>query len=152
MLPFAHSITIADNLPSGVTVTPLYTTSSGSYVLPSDAETIEKPEGTETRSHCVAAAAEKSNGAKLIWFSSNGFSTDDMNQVVGGGNYTTFLNAATWVCGQSSSISTTPVSLMSESLTFGKATAGLLVIILVILLPLLFVGFGLFCVIRRKRR
>ena len=152
LLPFAHGINIADSLPAGVSATPLYTTSSSAYTVPIDAETIEMPEGAEAHSFCVGAVAENTIGAKLIWIASNGFTSDSMNQAVSGGNYTAFVACTNWVCGESDIPSAPPLALATGTLSVSAASAGLLSVILIFILPLLFIGYGLFCVIRRKKR
>lgn len=152
ILPFAHGINIADSLPTGLNVTPLYTTSSGAYTIAIDAETVQMPEGAEARSICVGAVAENAANGKLIWIASNGFTVDSMNQAISGGNYATFVACANWVCGESDIPSASPLALTTGTLSVSATSAGLLSVILIFLIPLLFVGYGLFCVIRRKRR
>ena len=152
ILPWAHGITIADSLPSGVSVTPLYATSSGAYMIPIDAETVEMPEGVEAQSFCVGAVAGNAANGKLIWIASGSFITDSANQVTGGGNYSTFVACANWVCGERDIPSATPLTLTTGTLSVGATSAGLLSVILIFILPLLFIGYGLFCVIRRKKR
>ena len=152
ILPFAHGINIADSLPSGVSAAPLYTTSSGAYTIPIDAKTVEMPEGAETQSFCVGVVAENRANGKFIWIASNGFTDDSANQAISGGNYTAFVACAGWVCGESDIPSATPLALEKETLSVSAASAGLLSVILIFILPLFLIGYGLFCVIRRKRR
>ena len=152
MLPFAHGIAVSERLPDGITVSPLFSTSTQSYILPIDAETVKQPEDTELRSFCVGAVSQNTNGGKLIWISSNGFLNDSADQMVSGGNAKTFSAIAKWVCDAKSAPSSSPLPLSTARLTIPTSTAGLLSIIIIFLLPLGFIGYGLFYVIRRKKR
>ncbi len=153
VLPFAHGIRMNSELPNGIKTTSLFSTSSEAYMVPVNAETVEKTEDSEVRSYCVGAISQNTSGGGLIWVASNGFTADSPNTVGGGANYSTFLSAVTWVCGESTSATnTTPVSLVSERLEVSQTSAGLLSVILTILLPLAIVGYGGFCLSRRKKK
>ncbi len=154
IVPVSHGIGISESLPDGVSVTQLFTSSAGSYLLPADAEKLQKPEGAESRAFCVGAVAQKTNGAKLIWFAIDGeaFMSSSANQVVGGGNHTAFLNAVHWICGESNLPTTELIPLNTNPLTVSETSSGLLSVILTIVLPLICIGFGMFCIIRRKKR
>ena len=61
-LPLAHPIVTADELPEGVTVTPLLTTSSVAYTVPIDATSTDKTEASVEGQFVVSAIAENANG------------------------------------------------------------------------------------------
>lgn len=152
MLPFAHGIRFAEPLPEGISASPLLSTSSAAYLLDIDAETLAKPEDTELRSFCVGGVSQNAVGGKLIWFPSNGLTNDSGNQAVNGGNYAFLVKCAEWVCGSEVTTATAPLPLSTPRLSVTTSTAGLLALIIIFLIPLGFIGYGLFFVIRRRRK
>ncbi len=150
-LPFAHGITISSSLPQGVTVTPIYSTSDGAYLVSLEAETLEKPEEAEAHTIHTGVMAENSAGGRLIWLASNGFLDDSVNQT-SGTNQAAFMTAVTTICGTGDIPTVAPIDLSASTLTVDATTAGLLSTILVILVPLSVMAYGAVCVVRRKRR
>lgn len=153
LLPFAHSIEFATELPTGTEVTPLFTTSESAYIIPLEASTPEKPEGAETASFCVGAVATNANGGTLVWIPCTNFLSDTADGMSSGGNGALLGNAVTWLCGEIEAAPTAPVlPLVTETLTVNAITAGLLSFLITIVIPCAIVGFGIFHIIRRKKR
>lgn len=153
LLPVAHSIVASPALPSGTTVTPLFSTSNSAYIVPLDATTPEKPEGAETAAYCVGAISENAEGGALIWIPCTNFFFDKANEMSASGNGTLLNTIVTWVCGESDSAPTAPVlPLVTQTLSVNKTTAGILSFMVTLVLPGAIVGFGIFHTLRRKKR
>lgn len=153
LLPFAHGIEFAEALPTGAIFTPILTTSEVAYVIPLDASTPEKPDDAETKSFCVGAVSEISGGGRLIWIPCTNFFSDTANDMSSGGNGALLDATVTWICGEGEKAATAPVlPLVTETLTVGTGTAGLLSFFITLVIPGAIVGFGLFRIIKRKRR
>lgn len=153
LLPVAHNIVASATLPAGTTVTPLFSTSDSAYIVPLDATTPEKPEGAETAAYCVGAISESAEGGALIWIPCTNFFFDAANEMSASGNGTLLNNIVTWVCGESEAAPTAPVlPLVTQTLTVSTATAGILSFLVTLVLPGTIIGFGIFHVIRRKKR
>ncbi len=153
MLPEAHGIRIEETLPAGVSVTPLFTTSDSAYIIATDAETIELPEGQTPAAHHVGVVAEAQNGSALVWVSSYGITNDSANSYAASGNYVYFLSAVKWLCEAEDNISAiTPLTLSTPRLTVPTASAGLWAILLILLVPISVFVAGLVYWLRRRRK
>jgi ABC-2 type transport system permease protein len=158
MLPDCHPIAVAEKLPEGVTVTPLFTTSDKAVTVSLDKSVTLTAAG---KSH-VAVAATKSvatadgtaKTASLTWYASANSFTDTAAEGSQGGNY--YFYAATMSLMSESFTSAymklTPVALQTESLEVSDGAALAIFAITVILLPLLLLTVGIVIWVRRKRR
>lgn len=158
MLPDCHPIAVAEKLPEGVTVTPLFTTSDKAVTVSLDKSATLTAAG---KSH-VAVAATKSvatadgtaKTASLTWYASANSFTDTAAEGSQGGNY--YFYAATMSLMSESFTSAymklTPVALQTESLEVSDGAALTMFAITVILLPLLLLTVGIVIWVRRKRR
>ena len=151
LLTFSHGIQTIETA-EGVTVSPLFTTSQSAYMLPIDAETLQQPEDTELTAFCVSAVSQNAAGGKLIWIASNGLTNDSANQAINGGNYAFFTECARWVCESGTIPTANPLPLSTPRLEVETTTAALLSAIIIFIIPLSFIGYGLFFVIRRKKK
>lgn len=158
MLPDCHAIGVAEKLPAGVTVTPLFTTSDKAVLVSLDKSTTL----TEAGKHHVAVAATKSvttaegttKTAGLTWFASANAFTDTAAEGSKGGNYY-FYAATVSLMGErftSAYEDLTPVSLRTESLKVDSLPALIIFIVTVVLIPLALLTVGIVIWIRRKRR
>ena len=157
-LPNCHPIAVAEKLPEGVTVTPLFTTSDKAVTVSLDKSVTLTAAG---KSH-VAVAATKSvatadgtaKTASLTWYASANSFTDTAAEGSQGGNY--YFYAATMSLMSESFTSAymklTPVALQTESLEVSDGAALTIFAVTVILLPLLLLTVGIVIWVRRKRR
>lgn len=158
-MPNAHGIAAAGSLPSGVTVTPLFTTSDKA-VRVSLADRSAKL--GETGKHYVAVAATKSIAladgtaatADLTWYASADAMTDTVAEATSGGNYyyygaTLSFMSETFTSGYENLAG---VSLQSEYLEVTNGTMLLIGAVTVLLIPGGLLTAGLVIWVRRKRR
>ena len=153
MLPYAHGIQIASELPSGVNATAIFTTSTSSYIVATDAETTARPEGQTTAPHHVGVVAEATNGSQFIWFSSSGITDEEANYYTANGNFLYFVSAAKSLSKTENSVSTiVPMTLTTPHLVVPAASAGIWSIVLIFLIPsaILIIGF-VYWIKRRKK-
>lgn len=153
LLPSAHGISIAETLPNGVSVTELFMTSDSSYLIDLNAETIERPEGQESKKHTLGAVATAENGSALIWISSFGLTDDTANSYTSGGNQSYFLSAIQWLCETEDEVSPyAPITLTTPRLTLTAASAGLWSIVLIFLIPIAILATGFVYWLKRRKK
>ena len=160
LMPIAQGLTVADELPDGVTVSELLTTSSSSFSKTEgyNITTYEKEDGDIDGPFALAVAIEavtdSEETAQIVWFSSASVADDSANQMVSGGNRDLFLNALNWLCGQDDAASLTirSKSLSYDYLTIPTGTVSMLTVLTIGIIPLCYLGVGIYIHIRRKRR
>ena len=160
LLPIAQGLTVSDELPDGVSVTELLTTSSAAFskVAGYDLTTYEKEDGDIDGPFALAVAIEAESdtdeAAQIVWISSASILDDSANQMVSGGNRDLFLNALSWLCGQDDegSLTIRSMSLSYDYLTIPTGTVSLLTVLSIGIIPLCYLGIGIYIHIRRKRR
>ena len=148
----SHALLKSENIPEGVTVTPLFTTTDSAYAKKNtDFENISY-ESDDRKGPFLSAAAVTAGEGKAVWFASGYICEDSADQIVSGGNSNTFLNAFGWCCEKTSSVSVRTISLSVEPLTVTESSANTWLIIVCILIPLSAVGIGLVIWMRRRAR
>jgi ABC-2 type transport system permease protein len=159
-MPNSHAIAVAETLPSGVVVTPLFTTSDkANRVSVSDTSVTLSTAGKQH----VAVAAVKSiplddgttDTAHITWYGSAEAFTDKYAEATSGGNYYYFAATLSFMSESFSSAyeNLSAVPLTGESLS--GLTNGAVVIIglvTVILLPVGLLVTGIVIWVKRKRR
>ena len=159
-MPNSHAITSAPTLPTGVSVTPLFTTSetANRVSLADPSQTL----GTAGKLH-VAVAATRSvsradgtaDTANLAWFGSAEALTDTVSTKTSGGNYyyytATISSMSEPFISAYENLSAVPLS--GESLTgLTDGAVFLLGAVVVLILPAALLTTGIVIWVRRKRR
>ena len=141
LLSIAQGLTVSDNLPDGVSVTQLLTTSASAFSKQIDDGTLttfDKEEGDVDGPFALAVAVtaeiDDDTQFNIVWVSSSS------------------LNALSWMCGQEEGITIHAKSLTADYLTVDSATASTMTAVIVAVIPLCCLGAGLFIWIRRKRQ
>lgn len=151
MLPFAHSISISETMPSGVKAISLLVTSAEAYIIPTDATSLEKPADQDARMHDVGVIAKAQNGSAILWISSEGIADATANSYVSGGNYSFLTSMVSWLCEPPETTVGTPIVLSVEFLTVPTSSAAIISIILILIIPLT-IGIGGFVFWLRRRK
>ena len=151
MLPFAHSISIKDSMPSGVKAITLLATSAQAYIIPTDATSMEKPADQNAKAHNVGVIAKSQNGSSILWISSEGITDDNANSYVSGGNYSFLSSITAWMCDPPTASTGTPIALSVDFLTVPTSSATVISILLIIAIPLT-IGIGGFVYWLRRRK
>ena len=90
--------------------------------------------------------------SRLVWIGSTGITDDDANARVSGGNQDLFLNALDWLCDQEQSVTIHAKTLGTNYLTMSDATANILSILVLAVIPGTLLALGMILNVRRKRR
>ena len=152
IVPMAHGITRAENVPAGITIAPLFSTSAASYAVAADAQSLQKPADAAERSYWVGATAVGGNGGKLVWLSSAVAITDEAHRLTGS-NYTYVSAMSTWLCPRDTILeSVAPISMEDPVLVVSAGATLLWSGIFILAIPLCFIITGLVIWIRRRRR
>lgn len=155
LLPVAQGLTVSDELPDGVSVSQLLTSSGSSFSKAAgySLTSYEKEEGDIDGPFALAVAVtDSSTGAGIVWVSSSALLDDQSNSQVSGANRDMFINSISWLCGQEESISIRAKSLSSDTLTVSSAAGSAYTLTVVGILPLGCLAVGMVVWIRRKRR
>ena len=151
LLPSAHAIEISDT--AGITASPIFNTSSASYVIAIDAASAEKPEDTEEASYPIGVIAEATNGSAITWISSGAFLDDTANQYSSGGNYAYASAITSYLCGvDTSSAAVNALTLTSETLSINNGALAIIALLIVAVVPLSVIIIGTVYCYRRKMR
>lgn len=155
LLPLAHPIKVLDNSDSSAIAIKILNTSSAGYTK-SNAESMEnlqKQAGDEEGKYSVGVTitdtVEKGE-TKIAWFSSAHLLSDNINQMVSGGNRDLFLNAVNWICDREEGIAIHAKSLQSEALTIPTGIRNMWSIIFVFIIPILFIAAGIYVLYKRR--
>ncbi len=132
----------------GVATRPVMTTSQNGYIVSADNAETGKPvlKGTVP----IAATSEKSD-AKIAVFGSNLYFVDALFREADLANKELFLNALEWLNNQKVNTGIRPKSLAGSLLTISEKQSYMIVGV-VVALPILIIGFGIYVFIRRKHK
>lgn len=159
LLPIAGGLILSGNAPETATVTDLLATSDSAFSKSAGYKltTYEKESGDIDGAFSLAVAVEdcinETETAHIVWISSSALLDDSTNQMVSGGNQDFFLNAIGWMCEQDeSTISIRSKSLSYEYLTINSSAVSNLSLLIVGIIPISYLGIGIYTWVRRKRR
>ena len=177
LAPEAQAIRVADELPEGVTVSELLTTSDSAYIKSEgyDMTTLDKEDGDETGSFVLAAAASRtvtgaSDGeetddtektaagtseaeSRLVWLSCPMLlMTDDLDQITMGGNGQFALGCLTWLADQDTTALIAAKSLMLEGLSLSSGQVTFWAGVFMVAVPLVLLILGITVTLKRRRR
>ncbi len=153
-VPIAQGLLVED-VPSGVTVTELLISSDSAFSKPEgyamtdytkDSDDIDGP-------FALAVAVEESaTGAAAVWVTSGYLADAQTNAEVSGANLDFFLNGLNWLCcGEESTYTIHAKSVDYSYLTMDGSTAGVLMLLVVVIIPAAFLGVGVVIWYRRRR-
>lgn len=160
LLNGAHGILAKEELPDGVTVTELLSSSATAYskLAGSSLETYDKETGDIDGPFAIAALATKNAGAEdesnVIWVGSPTLVDDTMNNYVSGGNQDLLLNMLSFLCEPEAEEYTIHAKTLGNNkyLTMESGTSALLAICVVAIIPVAFLACGVVIWFRRKRK
>ena len=134
-------------------VTELLTTSAQSYSKAAGyaLETYDWEEDDAEGPFAVAVSIEEEGGGQIVWFASDQFLADEYNALSSGANLDLAVNALSSLVGESDAMAIRSRSLRYNYLTIDSATASLLQVLMIGGFPLLFLGIGIYVVLRRRR-
>ena len=160
MLYGAHGIQVSEDLSTDLVVTDLMSTSVGAFSKRAGAnmENFNRTDGDINGPFAVAALSTKDEGAdtesNVIWVGSSTLVDDTVNNYVSGGNMDAFLNMLSYLCDPEAAEMTIHAKPISNTkyLTMGSTTVAILTAVVLIIIPMGYLGCGLVTWIRRKRQ
>lgn len=158
LIPEAHGLTISQQLPENTTVTSLLDTSDAAYSKLGSwpLETSEKEDGDIDGPFSIAVAIQQkvsqTESANILWISSINLLSGDVNSVISGGNLNLFMNCINWVSEHTDRLSIRPKNQDVQYLTINSASASTMTLLVVGIIPLCFLGIGIYLFIRRKQK
>ena len=152
IMPTARGLVVNETSGSG-TVTELLTTSMDSFskIAGYDLSTYDREEGDIDGPFTVAVSIESSNDGKIVWFASSDFLDDMYNAYSSGANVDLSMNALSSLIGEREAIAIRSKSLNYNYLTISESTGSLLKVTMIGVFPLLYLGIGIWVVVRRRR-
>lgn len=156
--PYALAMKKAENVDDSVSVFTFMETTKGAYAKPLDAEltSYNKEEGDTEGPLIVGARVvktlEEDKSATLYVFSCGNIFTASASSMVSGGNLKLFSNLITDSVNIENNISIPVKSYDVQYLTLTDANVAWWRNVTIILIPLAFLGFGLFTFLRRRRK
>lgn len=152
IMPISRGLVVNESSGNG-TVTELLITSMDSFskIAGYDLSTYDKEEGDIDGPFAVAVSVENSNEGKIVWFASSEFLDDMYNAYSSGANVDMAMNALSSLIGEREAIAIRSKSLNYNYLTISESTSSLLKVIMIGVFPLLYLGIGIWVVLRRRK-
>ena len=152
ILPLSVGLTVGEDTGSAV-VTQLLTTSEASYSKADGyaMETYDWEEGDAEGPFALAVSVEDDSGGQIVWFTSDQFLTDDYNALSSGANQDLVMNALSSLIGEDEAMAIRSRSLSYNYLTISAAAASTLQVLMIGVFPLLFLGTGIYIVLKRRQ-
>ncbi len=152
LMPGALGLTVMENPGSG-TVTELLTTSDTAYSKPAGygMTDYEKEDGDIDGPFALAVAIDTAGEGKVVWFTSSYFLEDMYNAASSGANANLGMNALSSLIGETEAMAIRSKSLNYNYLTISGSAASLLKVTMIGVFPLLYLGIGIWVVLRRRR-
>lgn len=135
-------------------VTELLTTSETAFSKMAGYElsSFDKEEGDVDGPFAVAVSVACENDGQMVWFSSANFLDDLYNAYSSGANLDLAMNALSSLIGESEAVAIRSKSLSYNYLTISESTAAFLKTVMIGVFPLLFLGVGIYVIVRRRRQ
>ncbi len=158
VIPIAQGLRFYGEQPASVTAVPLFITSESSYAkLSGSGSSFQKEEGDIDGPFFLGMAfeeeTENNSISRAVWIPTAHITNESVNEMSSGANEELFLNAVDWLCGQDESvIAVRSKNLTEDHLRIDSRTATVLSVLIIGVLPILYLGIGLYLRIRRKRR
>ena len=152
IMPISLGLTVTENSGSG-TVTELLTTSGMAYskLAGYGMTDYEKDEGDIDGSFALAVSIETAGEGQILWFTSSYFLDDMYNATSSGANANLGMNALSSLTGETEAMAIRSKSLNYNYLTINSSTASLLKALMTSVFPLLYLGIGVWVVLKRRR-
>ena len=152
IMPISLGLTVTENTGSG-TVTELLTTSYTSYskLAGYSMTDYEKEDGDIDGPFALAVSIDTAGEGEIVWFTSSYFLDDMYNATSSGANANLGMNALSSLIGETEAMAIRSKSLNYNYLTISESAASLLKVAMIGVFPLLYLGIGIWVVLRRRR-
>ncbi len=153
LMSIANGLTVSGSNGTG-TVTELLTTTYSSFSKAAgySLNTYEKEDGDTDGPFALAVAVEDSSGGGLVWFASNDFLSNDINNASSGANSDLAMNALASLVGETEAMAISSKSLNYNYLTITEAVSSFLKVLMIGVVPLAYLGIGIGVIVSKRRR
>ena len=148
IMPASLGLTV--NNGSGA-VTELMTTSDLSFSKLDGYDTYERADGDVDGPFAVSISIETAGEGGIVWFTSSNFLDDLYNAYSSGANADMAMNALASLIGETEAMAIRSKSLNYNYLTISDSAASTLKVTMIGVFPLLYLGTGVWVVLRRRR-
>lgn len=151
LMPLAQGLTVTDTTGA---VTSLLTTSDDSFSKTAGyaLETYEKEENDMDGPFATAVSVACGNGGQIVWFSSSYLLDEMYNSYSSGANLDLGMNTLSSMIGEREAVAIRSKSLNYSYLTISASTASYLKRMMIGAIPLVFLGYGIYVIVSRRRR
>lgn len=151
IVPIAQGLTVGET--ENATVTALMTTSNTAFSKAAGyaLTTYEKEDGDTDGPFALAVSIQTQGDGQVIWVASSVILEEGYNAYSSGANLNFAMNALTTLAGQSEAVSIRSKSLSYNYLTISESAASMLKIGLIGLIPGLFLLYGIFEAVERRK-
>ena len=152
IMPISLGLTVTENSGSGA-VTELLATSYAAYSKPAGYSMTgyEKEDGDIDGPFALAVSIDTAGDGEIVWFTSSHFLEDMYNATSSGANANLGMNALSSLIGETEAMAIRSKSLNYNYLTISESAASLLKVAMIGVFPLLYLGAGIWVVLRRRR-
>lgn len=111
----------------------------------------DKEEGDIDGPFALAVSIDTAGEGQIVWFTSSLFLEDAYNMTSSGANINLGMNALSSLIGETEAMAIRSKSLNYNYLTISDSTASLLKVTMIGVFPLLYLGIGVYVVLKRRR-
>ena len=162
VIPICKGMTVQSDVRSTLTVENMMSTTDSAYAKTNiKSQTVDKEDGDINGPFSVALSvkdsyAEKTKGTghatEIVVFGSVSFETSSFLETNQFGNRTVLLNSLSYLAGQETTTLAIPTrSLQQESVQIQESDRIFFTVLLVVIIPLILLGSGLFIWIKRRK-
>jgi ABC-2 type transport system permease protein len=150
ILPLSQGLEVDSSI--GGTVTELLTTSDSAFSKAAgfDLDTYEKEDDDIDGPFTLAVSIETSGGGQMIWFSASDFLSDMYNAYSSGANVDLAMNSLSSLIGEREAIAIRSKSLNYNYLTINDSTSTTLKALMIGVFPLVYLGIGIYIIVRKR--
>lgn len=151
IMPLVQGMKVND---ASEAVTALLSTSDKAFSKSAgyDISTYEKEEGDADGPFAAAVSVDCGNDGQIIWFASSYFLDEMYNSYSSGANLDLGMNALSAMIGEREALAIRSKSLSYQYLTINESTASYLKVIMIGVFPLMFLVYGIYVIISRRRK
>ena len=153
MMPISYGLNTR-KVGGDIILTDLLTTNRSSYLKTAGyaLKTYDYEESDTDGPFCLAAAFENGGEGKVVWICSANIMQESYNSYSSGANSDFVMNCVSWLVGESE-----PMTIRSKSMDYNYLTISdnqglILKAVMIVIVPLVFLVFGIDDLIKRKRR
>lgn len=154
-MPYSHGMKLAATMPEGMKATELLTTTDKAFSKKvgfdtQDAKYAQKQDGDVDGPICLGAIVECEGAGSVTWLGTNYYVITEDRYGTGTGLCTVFANVVSEIVGGAETISVHTIEIGDSYLNITEASAGFLGVLVIGILPLAFIGTGLFIWLKRR--